>query len=506
FSARKMLILIGLLVGVLSLLAWWVHQTFTYWERRGIPHDPPKIPFGNTSELMKTMQLGQLVQRTYFKYKNTGEAPFAGFYVYMKKFAVITDIDFVKTVLIREFDKFHDRGVFHNEKDDPLTANLTTIEGQKWKTLRQKLTPTFTSGKMKNMFPLVQDVGDELIRVFHEKVVNSNETLEITELLARFTADVIGICAFGLECNSLRNPKAEFVTMGNSAITERRHGKLVHMLLFGAPKLSAKLGIKSLLQPVEDFYMNIVRDTIDYRVKNKVIRHDFMDMLIDLKLKYDNGNHEEGITFNELAAQAFIFFLAGFETSSTTMGFALYELASNPEIQDKVRREVDSVLEKHNGKLDYDSMKEMSYLEKVVDETLRKHPVVGHLVREATKTYVHSNPKYTIEKGTGVLVSVLGIQHDPEFYPDPEKFIPERFDEDQVQQRPPCTFLPFGDGPRNCIGLRFGRMQVMVGMALLLHNFKFELHPTKTSVPIKYKVNNILLSAEGGINLNVSKL
>lgn len=90
-------------------------------------------------------------------------------------------------------------------------------------------------------------------------------------------------------------------------------------------------------------------------------------MLIEMKLKYDNGNKEEGITFNELAAQAFIFFLAGFETSSTTMGFALYELACNPDIQEKARKEVDSVLAKHNGKLDYNSMKEMTYLEKVID-------------------------------------------------------------------------------------------------------------------------------------------
>ncbi|XP_017071563.1 probable cytochrome P450 6a19 [Drosophila eugracilis] len=501
-----MFVLIGLLIGALTLAAWWVYQNYTYWKRRGIPHDPPNIPLGNTSELMRTMQLSHILKRIYFKYKNQTDGPFVGFYVYAKKFVVVTDIDFVKTVLIRDFDKFHDRGIFHNEKDDPLTSNLTTVEGQKWKTLRQKLTPTFTSGKMKIMFPTVLNVGDELIRVFDEKISSPPQTLEITNLLSRFTADVIGICAFGLQCNSLRDPKAEFVRMGNSAISERRHGRLVDLLLFGAPKLSAKLGFKSLLPEVEDFYMNIVKDTIEYRVKNNVTRNDFMDMLIEMKLKYDKGDKQDGLTFNEIAAQAFIFFLAGFETSSTTMGFALYELASHQDIQDKLRREVDTVLAKHNGKLYYDSMREMTYLEKVIDETLRMHPVVAHLVRIATKPYVYSNPKYYIEPDTGVLVPTLGIHHDPEFYPEPEKFIPERFDEEQVQQRPACTFLPFGDGPRNCIGLRFGRMQVIVGMALLIHNFKFELYPTKTSVPIKYKVGNILLSAEGGIHLNVSKI
>lgn len=131
--------------------------------------------------------------------------------------------------------------------------------------------------------------------------------------------------------------------------------------------------------------------------------------------------------------------------------------------------------------------------------------MVAHLARIATKPYQHSNPKYFIDAGTGVLVSTLGIHHDPEFYPEPEKFIPERFDEEQVKKRPTCAFLPFGAGPRNCIGLRFGRMQVIIGLALLIHNFRFELHP-KTPVPMKYTINNLLLGSEGGIHLNITKV
>lgn len=362
-----MAVLIVLLIGVITFVAWYVHQHFNYWKRRGIPHDEPKIPYGNTSELMKTVHFADIFKRTYNKYKNKTDGPFVGFYMYFKRMVVVTDIDFAKTVLIREFDKFHDRGVFHNERDDPLSANLVNIDGQKWKTLRQKLTPTFTSGKMKNMFPTILTVGDELIRVFGETASADSDSMEITNVVARFTADVIGSCAFGLDCHSLSDPKAKFVQMGTTAITERRHGKSMDLLLFGAPELAAKLRMKATVQEVEDFYMNIIRDTVDYRVKNNVKRHDFVDMLIEMKLKFDNGDKENGLTFNEIAAQAFIFFLAGFETSSTTMGFALYELACHQDIQDKLRTEINTVLKQHNGKLDYDSMREMTYLEKVID-------------------------------------------------------------------------------------------------------------------------------------------
>ncbi|KAH8321521.1 hypothetical protein KR074_007538, partial [Drosophila pseudoananassae] len=505
-NSLEMAVLIALFVAVITLVVWYVHQHFNYWKKRGIPHDAPSIPFGNTKEFMKTKHISLLAGEAYKKYKNKTDGPFVGFYFYFKKMVVPTDIDFVKTVLIREFDKFHDRGVFHNERDDPLSGNLVNIEGQKWKTLRQKLTPTFTSGKMKNMFPTVLVVGDELINVFDEKISASPDGMEITDLLARFTADVIGSCAFGLDCHSLKDPKAEFVKMGVSAITERRYGKAMDLFLFGAPNLAAKLRMKASVQKVEDFYMNIIKDTVDYRVKNNVKRNDFMDMLIEMKLKYDNGNKQDGLTFNEIAAQAFIFFLAGFETSSTTMGFALYELALNQDVQDKLRLEINSVLEKHNGKLSYDIMRELVYMEKVIDETMRKRPVVGHLIRISTQRYEDSNPKYFIEPGTGVLVPTYAIHHDPEFYPEPEKFIPERFDEEQIKQRPACTFMPFGDGPRNCIGLRFGRMQVIVGMTLLIRNFKFEVHPTKTQIPLKYRADDILFSAENGIHLKVSKV
>jgi len=126
------------------------------------------------------------------------------------------------------------------------------------------------------------------------------------------------------------------------------------------------LRLKINVQDVEDFYSRIVRETIDYRLKTKERRNDFMDSLIDMYQKEQGGNTEDGLSFNEVLAQAFIFFLAGFETSSTTMGFALYELARNQDVQDKVRKEINNVIEKHNNEITYEGIKEMKYLEQVV--------------------------------------------------------------------------------------------------------------------------------------------
>lgn len=117
----------------------------------------------------------------------------------------------MKTILVKEFYKFADRGFYHNPEDDPLTGQLFMLDGARWKTLRQKLTPTFSSGKIKLMFSTVLKVAEELVKALETKALEDQESVvEVKDILARFGTDVIGSCAFGIECNSLKNPEAKF--------------------------------------------------------------------------------------------------------------------------------------------------------------------------------------------------------------------------------------------------------------------------------------------------------
>ncbi|XP_070851277.1 probable cytochrome P450 6a23 [Drosophila suzukii] len=500
-----MSLLLSLVALLVSLLLFVARRRHGYWQRRGIPHDVPHPLYGNIKDWPKKRHIAKIFRDYYLKYKGS-DYPFAGFFFFFTRTAVITNLELVKRVLIKDFNHFENRGVFYNEIDDPLSATVFSIEGQKWRHLRHKLTPTFTSGKMKNMFPIVVKVGEEMEKIFSGKTTSGQgQVLEIVDLVARYTADVIGNCAFGLNCNSLNNPRADFVTIGKRAITDRRYGGMLDFFLFGFPKLSRRLRLKLNVQEVEDFYTKIVRDTIDYRLKTKEKRHDFMDSLIEMYQKEQAGNSEDGLTFNELLAQAFIFFVAGFETSSTTMGFALYELARNQDVQDRLREEITNVLGKHNNEFTYEGIKEMKYLEQVVMETLRKYPVLAHLTRMTETDFSPEDSKYFIAKGTIVVIPALGIHYDSEIYPEPEKFKPERFTEEAIAARPACTWLPFGEGPRNCIGLRFGLMQTCVGLAYLIRGYKFSVAP-ETQIPMKVVVKSILLSAENGILLRVEKL
>lgn len=280
---------------------------------------------------------------------------------------LLIDLDSVKTVLIKDFHNFPERGIYYNEMDDPLSAHMFALDFSPWKRLRGKLTPTFTSGKMKFMFTTVVEVADRFQHCLTEQLAAADDSvLEMRELLARFTTDVIGTCAFGIECNSLNDPNAQFRRMGKKVFGEPRNQGLKSFLVLSFQKLAHKLHMKVNHDDVSEFFMGIVRETIAYREKSGVKRNDFMDLLIDLK----NEEPTDGgaaLSLEEIAAQAFVFFLAGFETSSTTMSYALYELSQNMDIQRRAREEIVTVLARHGGQLTYEAIMEMHYIEQILN-------------------------------------------------------------------------------------------------------------------------------------------
>ncbi len=138
-------------------------------------------------------------------------------------------------------------------------------------------------------------------------------------------------------------------------------------------------------------------------------------------------------------------------------------------------------------------------------EALRKYPPVPSLIRVCTQDYLVPNTEVTLPRGTTVSIPVYGIHHDPDIYPNPETFDPDRFLPDAVQKRHSLSHIPFGDGPRNCIGLRFGLMQTKVGLATILKNF--ELTPCSRSTnPLVLSTKSLVLAPEGGLWLNVKNI
>ncbi|XP_037903223.1 uncharacterized protein LOC119646713 [Hermetia illucens] len=490
-------------ISIVSIIFLYFKQKYSYWKDRGVNYVEPTFPLGNIS-LRKEHFRDFLINI----YKHKNEDPFVGAYVLAKPVVLPTSLDFIQSILVKDFSIFHERGTYWNEEDDPLSAHMFSVEGEKWKSLRTKLSPTFTSGKMKFMFPAVIEVAHRFNATLAD-IVKPGTELEIRDFLARFTTDVIGSCAFGIECNSLKDPNSAFRYYGKKIFEDPPLGPALLLLAIQYPDLARKLHVRQMRKEVSDFFLNTVRETIDYREKNNVKRNDFMNFLIQLKngesIDDESASQTSKLTLEEVAAQAFLFFAAGFETSSTTMTYSLYELALNPDIQDKARQEIKDVLTKHEGQLTYEAVQEMTYIDQIISEALRKYPPVVFLTRRATRDYRIPNTKIIIEKGQDIIIPAYCIHHDPEIYSNPEVFDPNRFTPEEIKSRHPVSFLGFGDGPRNCVGLRFGRMQARIGLVTLLSNYRFKPSP-KTAVPLTFDVDIGILTPKGGMYLGVEKI
>ncbi|CAD7078989.1 unnamed protein product [Hermetia illucens] len=479
---------------------------FRHWAKRKVPCLEPTFPSGSLRQNGKQLHLMDVFNEVYRKFK--GKQPVGGMYYYNQPILVLIDPDLVHNILVKDFSKFSDRGMFFNQRDDPLSANLLTLEVHEWKPLRSKLTPTFTSAKMRLMYPTILQIMDEFHKALR-KLLKTQSEVEIKDLLARFTTDVIGTCAFGIECNSLKDPDTEFRRTGRTAFEKTRYGLIGRAFVRQFPDLSRKLGLKIIPDDVNDFFMRAVRETVEFREKNNVRRNDFMDILIQMKngsnITEETKNGSTKLTFEELAGQAFIFFLAGFETSSTNMTYTLYELAMNTEIQERARHEINDVLEKHGGEFTYDAMKEMAYIDHINKESIRKYPPATVLPRKCLCDYEIPNSDIVIEKGTNVIISTFSIHRDPNIWPDPEVFNPERFTPEEMQGRHPVAFLGFGDGPRNCIGAKFGQMQSRIGIVSLLKNYRFT-PCSKTPKVMEFARTIPILTPKGGLWLKVEPI
>lgn len=237
-------------------------------------------------------------------------------------------MDVIKEILIKDFDNFRNRGIYHSE-EDVLSNHLFSIEDEPWKTMRNNLSPTFTSGKMKNYFHAVLDISNQMVAYMKKQ----GDVVEVKEVLAKFTTDVIGNVAFGLESNALHDPNSTFRKMGLKFFNFDRKRQLKALSILAFKTIAKKLKVSISPKDVSDFFITTIRDTVDYWKKNKIERKDFLDLL----MKINNGG--KMLSLNEMTAQSFVFWIAGFETSSSTATFCLYFLSMYQETQEKLRND-----------------------------------------------------------------------------------------------------------------------------------------------------------------------
>ncbi|XP_063916588.1 cytochrome P450 9e2-like [Zophobas morio] len=511
---------------------WLLIRPHRYWLEKGVKQGTPGFILGdNWGTVLQKQSLAEMVMMVYNACPNTR---YSGFYQFLLPTLLLKDPDLIKQITVKDFDHFLDHRNFIPEDSDPLWGkNLFALSGKKWREMRTTLSPAFTSSKMKYMFTLISQSGEQFVKYF----LKNNEnliTVEMKDVFTRFTNDAIANTAFGVKCDSLRDRENEFYLMGKEATNFNGFWK--NLRFFGymfVPKLFKFLRITMFSKEVGEFFKNVVKSNIQSREKHGLLRPDMIHLLLEARkngLKHeeteplqDTGfatvvesevnknpkNTKAEITDEDITSQGLIFFFAGFEAVSSLMCFMSHELAVNPDVQTRLIQEVDETLEACEGKLTYESLLSMKYLDMVVSETLRKWPNAVGVDRVCTKPYT-IEAKYPdekpihLEKNDIVWLPIFGIHRDPQHYPEPERFDPERFNDENKVNIKPYTYLPFGSGPRNCIGSRFALLETKALFFYILSHFEF-VPVEKTQIPLVLSRKSMHLVAEKGFWLGLKR-
>lgn len=300
----ELLFLLNIFLGVVAVIYLWIDRKLQFFKYQGIHHIIPKFYYGNAKDVGTKVHYAELFREVYLKFKS--RSPIAGIYLYTNPVYLIADPELAKLILVKDFNNFPNRGRYFNEKDEPISANLANIEDESWRKLRNKITPTFTSGKIKMMFGLVTELADKLIQTIDNEVKDTKRSIDVKNTFARFTTDVIASAAFGIESNSLEDKTNKFLEMGLKVL--RPESFFLKTLLASNRKIGNMLHIRTEPRDVEEFYRDVVKKTIEYREQNpQVQKNDFIDLLMKLR----DPLLPDPLSFDQITAQCLIFFVAG---------------------------------------------------------------------------------------------------------------------------------------------------------------------------------------------------
>ncbi|CAG5114934.1 unnamed protein product [Candidula unifasciata] len=451
-----------LLVVLAILLYWYAYQPFGTWKKLGVKGPSPYPFVGNIPEMFDD-RIGTCVSIAKWQ-KQYGRI--FGAYFFRVPVLIVTDPDFLKHIFVKDFNNFTDRFFISNGKLQQriIRKGLFFEVGADWKRIRRIMSPTFSSGKLRllthYMNLTAQRLGENL-----KNFAASGTHVEAKKVYGAFTLDVICGTAFGLDTNSQQNLEAPFIQHAKSMLTFEKSLQITLGLAGSFPVLASLfefLGIgffkKNDVKFFEKNLVALIQERKAHPERQKCT--DFLQLLLEAESDdADEFVGEKKLTAEEIAAQGIIFIIAGYETTSTTLQYISYELAKNPDVQARIRNEISKVLG-DSTEPDYDKCNSLKYTEAAISETLRMYPPVHLLSRLAERDISFKGVQ--IPAHTGITVPLFNIGRDPEFFEDPDSFKPERFLNENKANINSITYLPFGFGPRACIGMRLAIMELKI--------------------------------------------
>jgi len=349
----------------IAVTYFYVKRKYSYFEEQGVSYLKAEFPLGSLQKVGSSIHMFEFLITAYNQFKKISKV--AGFYNVFEPIYLVTDVEVLKAITVKDFNKFANRGIFVNEENEPLTGHLFAIEDDHWHFIRKKLRPAFTSDRLKSMYPKIRQLGIELVKSIERDTKNGKIPINIKNIATRFTIDIISSVAFGMDSDTLNDKHQILLDMFREVIGANRPNVVKFLILSAFPNLAKILKIQLFSNKLSEFFKNVVGGNIKCHEENGDRRNDFLNFLIHLKNNAGFSSKSRKLTLNECLAQAFLFFFAGSDTSSTTISFALTELAFNQDIQNRLRAEVVEKFEDTQCGISYEALDEMTYLSQIVN-------------------------------------------------------------------------------------------------------------------------------------------
>jgi cytochrome P450 len=396
------------------------------------------------------------------KYTELHGETFRFYFGGVKEAIVTTNPVVIQHVLKTNSENYHKSAIQKKRMGHFLGKGLLTTEGEPWRTQRRLIQTGFERKQLEVLSSIMQDSLADSLQDFDRRARIG--PVDIYPLMMKITFAMVGRSLFGAR---LKDEDIDLVSLAISTVQEFMVRQTIQPYLnpwfYVSGELHKHWDLRSRAFGVLDEYLR--------RRRQEAPGHDLLQILMDAR--YSDG---QGMPDELILSESMQLLVAGHETSSNALSWLLYLLSSRPDCVDEIRQEFDSVLGERP--LSFSDVPKFQFTTQVINEALRLYPPFWMVDRMALADDRAGD--VDIPRGSTVVVFIYGVHHSPQYWDNPETFDPERFTKSKEKLHTPFAHLPFGAGPRGCIGGNYAMLQILMILSVLLRKYDFRLVPGQT--------------------------
>ena len=423
-----------------------------------------------------------LFERSYYMKMGHVKLPTFDFYM-------ANEPDLVRRILVDEPEVFPKHHLLHKMLKPLLGESIFTTNGEVWKRQRRMMNPAFEHARLQKVFPLMTDAVNAMLERFAKNTESAIVDVDVE--MTHVTADII----FRTIMSSPLSQQEAHTIFHAFALYQLKAQRAMMLSIYRLPNFLYVRKSKKAAAEIRNILMPIIKKRYDkYYQEGPGDEQDILSALLDSVDPVQNNK----FSYEELVDQVSMLFLAGHETSASALTWALYLIASCPEVQTRLRSEISDIV--GNREIEYADIRKLETAWDIFRETLRLYPPVGFFVREPTRDLCMRDKK--VKQGSTMMVSPWLLHRNKNYWKNPHAFCPERFSDGSSSAAKKQAYLPFSMGQRVCIGAAFASQEAVLILSRLVQKYEFKSLPDDAPRP----VGRVTIRPENGLRLKMTRL